>query len=371
VSGLDKWLHFFEEASPSRSAENWWKPIKAQVLGLGVKVRHIVSDRAKALVKLGEEPYLGVMSMPDLFHFVQDINKAAGLQIGILCSRLQKTLGKSKEEEQTEALSIELEQAKENAGKYRKEIEQINKIVHPFNEADQWQSQQEVEKLLNHSFTRIGKIAGILQVEIAIEKALKILNQIPAIAQGVQVWVDNIQKELDEWVKVKTVPIAHRYWLEKVALPYAYWQLQLKKTQAKKRNVDLRAHYRQRVENAQRRYEDNELNLELDEATKRYYLEKAFYLAASFQRSSSQVEGRNGYLAFVHHAHKGIPKQRLQVLTVVHNFDIRRQNGTTPAQRLFRREFPNLFEFLCQNVTGFAEPRLRSDKTLIINPVQR
>lgn len=338
---------------------------------MGVQIRHIVSDRAKALVKLGDEEYLDVVSMPDLFHFVQDINKAAGLQIGRLGSRLQKALGKSKEVEQTEALSFELEEAKENAGKYRKEIEQINKSVHPFNESDQWQSGQEVEKLLTHSFTRIGKIAGILQVDVAIEKGLKILNQIPDIAMGVQVWVDNIGKELDECVKLKAVPVAHRQWLEKVVLPYAYWQLQFNKTQAKKRNVDLRAYYRQRVENAQRRYEDSELNLQLDEATKRYYLEKAFYLAASFQRSSSQVEGRNGYLAFIHHAHKGIPKQRLQVLTAVHNFDIRRQSGTTPAQRLFRREFPDLFEFLSQNVTGFAEPRLRSDKTLIINPVQR
>lgn len=71
---------------------------------------------------------------------------------------------------------------------------------------------------------------------------------------------------------------------------------------------------------------------------------------------SSQVEGRNGYLAFVHKANRGLPLQRLQVPTVVHNFDIRREDGTTPAERLFDQIFPDLFEFIFLNVTGFPEP---------------
>lgn len=86
-------------------------------------------------------------------------------------------------------------------------------------------------------------------------------------------------------------------------------------------------------------------------------------MVASFQRSSSQVEGRNGYLAFVHKANRGIPLQRLQVLTVVHNFDIRRYDGTTPAERLFGQRFSDPFEFVLQNVTGFPEPRKARNKS--------
>ncbi len=48
----------------------------------GLEVKSLVSDRATALVKLGKADYLGVVSMPDLFHFNQDIGKAVGLQIG-------------------------------------------------------------------------------------------------------------------------------------------------------------------------------------------------------------------------------------------------------------------------------------------------
>ena len=96
----------------------------------------------------------------------------------------------------------------------------------------------------------------------------------------------------------------------------------------------------------------------------------AYQMARSFQRSSSQVEGRNGYLAFIHHGQKGIPPKKLEALTVIHNFDTKRADDTTPAQRLFKKDFPDLFEFLCQNVTGFKEPRKRKCKSLKNNILQ-
>ena len=64
----------------------------------------------------------------------------------------------------------------------------------------------------------------------------------------------------------------------------------------------------------------------------------------AFQRASSAVEGRNGYLSQMHHNHRGLPKRRYKVWTVLHNFDCRAADGTTPASRFFRRAFPDLFE---------------------------
>jgi hypothetical protein len=34
----------------------------------------------------------------------------------------------------------------------------------------------------------------------------------------------------------------------------------------------------------------------------------------------------------------------LKVLTIIHNFDLKRQDGTTAVQRLFDKPFPDLFE---------------------------
>jgi len=43
---------------------------------------------------------------------------------------------------------------------------------------------------------------------------------------------------------------------------------------------------------------------------------------SKFHRASSAVEGRNGYLSFRHHVARGFQVKHLQVLTVIHNFDV-------------------------------------------------
>src|SRR5262249_53670290 len=63
---------------------------------------------------------------------------------------------------------------------------------------------------------------------------------------------------------------------------------------------------------------------------------KAATLAEVFQRSSSNVEGRNGYLSLRNHQLRGLdhPRKRL-CLTAVHNFLLTRPDGTTAAERFF------------------------------------
>jgi hypothetical protein len=69
-------------------------------------------------------------------------------------------------------------------------------------------------------------------------------------------------------------------------------------------------------------------------------------MIAKFQRASSAVEGRNGFLSQMHHNGRGISGRRLKVLTVIHNFVIRRPDETAAAQRLYETDFPDLFEWL-------------------------
>jgi hypothetical protein len=45
---------------------------------------------------------------------------------------------------------------------------------------------------------------------------------------------------------------------------------------------------------------------------------------------------------------------------VRHNFDRRAADGTTPAARFFRREFPDLFETVLAHVEALPRPRQRS-----------
>jgi hypothetical protein len=76
-----------------------------------------------------------------------------------------------------------------------------------------------------------------------------------------------------------------------------------------------------------------------------------------FQRTSSAVEGRNGYLSRLYHANRGFNEQTLKVLTVIHNFDLKRQDGSTAAQRLFAKPFPVLFDWVVLNMGELPSPR--------------
>ncbi len=80
-------------------------------------------------------------------------------------------------------------------------------------------------------------------------------------------------------------------------------------------------------------------------------------LAGLFQRASSAVEGRNGYLSPLNHCARGTPPQRLKVMTVIHNFDLKHADGTTAAQRLFRRSFPDLFDWKVAPLPVPRKPR--------------
>jgi hypothetical protein len=63
-----------------------------------------------------------------------------------------------------------------------------------------------------------------------------------------------------------------------------------------------------------------------------------------FQRSSSCVAGRNGHLSLYHHGSHRLSDRKLAALTALHNYYVRRPDGTTAAERLFGRTHPALFE---------------------------
>ena len=82
----------------------------------------------------------------------------------------------------------------------------------------------------------------------------------------------------------------------------------------------------------------------------------AIECALLFQRSSSCVEGRNGQLALRHHSWHRLSKRKLSALTTVHNYFIKRPDGTTPAERFFAHKPRELFPWLLERLTLLARP---------------
>jgi hypothetical protein len=74
-------------------------------------------------------------------------------------------------------------------------------------------------------------------------------------------------------------------------------------------------------------------------------------LAAVFQRSSSNVEGRNGYLSLRSHQLRGLDLPRKRTcFTAIHNFFLTRPDGTTAAERFFGQKPRSMFDAILESV---------------------
>ena len=90
---------------------------------------------------------------------------------------------------------------------------------------------------------------------------------------------------------------------------------------------------------------------ELSPETQEQLQHEAKRLAAVFQRSSSNVEGRNGYLSLRSHQLRGLdlPRKR-QCFTAIHNFFLTRPDGTTAAERFFGQKPRSMFVAILESV---------------------
>jgi hypothetical protein len=70
----------FEEVADDRTYETWYGRVKARLAPMKTRVLSLVSDRAKALIKLAETG-LECPSIPDVFHLLYDLVKGYSLAI--------------------------------------------------------------------------------------------------------------------------------------------------------------------------------------------------------------------------------------------------------------------------------------------------
>ena len=79
--------------------------------------------------------------------------------------------------------------------------------------------------------------------------------------------------------------------------------------------------------------------------------DEAKRLAAVFQRSSANVEGRNGYLSLRSHQLRGLDLPRKRAcFTAIHNFFLTRPDGTTAAERFFGQKPRPMFAAILASV---------------------
>jgi hypothetical protein len=359
----------FEELAEDRTYATWQALVEARLEALGVGVLSLVSDRAKALIKLAETG-LECLSIPDVFHLINELVKSYSLAIFSRLRHARQALRQAQEDLTTcrasDASGAQTRQAQavveareaevkrwENVGNaYRRHLLSLSMSMHPWRLFDSTrQTSEEVECQL-HAETRA--------IEVLIEthglpikkKALdKVRKQLAGVAALVDLWWQGVWDDVQQ---VTLTPMWTRG-VEELLLPLMYWQEQLLRTRCPRRKAELL----QALEAVQTPFDRHPITKQLASDVLESWKAWATAQAKSFQRASSAVEGRNGYLSGMHHNHRGLPTGRYKVWTVLHNFDCYASDGTTPAARFFRRGFPDLFETVLAKLGDLPRPRQR------------
>ena len=361
-----------EEAADDRTYTTWKTLVEERLKGLGTGVLYVVSDRAKALIQLAAHG-LECLSMPDFFHVVHEIVKGYSLVIGQRWRQAQQELTKAKETltrlqesrpaaqatRETRAL-VDVRQAEvtrweEAHHTYRSHLESLSHALHPFSLLDSTpQTSAQVESQLTAAVEGIAALAQRYQVPARHKAMAKVRTQLPALAALVDFWWQGVHHDLAPFL----LGPRWQQWVYECLLPMVYWATQVPRTRCRRRKVKIQ----EALEAVRAAFEQHPITQRLAPHVLAEWQAWATDRVKAFQRVSSAVEGRNGLLSQMHHNQRGLPKQRYKVWMVLHNFDSRAADGTTPASRFFKRTFPDLFETVLAHIEVLPRPRQRKEE---------
>jgi hypothetical protein len=357
-----------EEVATDRSFDTWYDRANNRLTTFGTEVLYLVSDRAKALIKLAHTG-LGCPSIPDLFHLGHDLAKGYALCIFGRLRQAKRDLEHAKQcleklpkndqaapaqvaQARGVACAISVNHWQEVGSAWRQHLSNVSRLLHPWRLVDSIrQTSQEVEEQLRAELKAIEALLESNGLPMKQDTLDKVRKQLAGIAALVDLWWQTVRQDLTH------LAMTPRWtqWAEDVLLPLRYWQEQLRRTRHSGQKAQI-ALVLQAVEEAFERHPcTRQRKSEALAAWKAWAADHA----KAFQRASSAVEGRNGSLSQMQHNHRGLPTRRYPVWTVLHNFDCQAADGTTPASRFFRRSFPNLFESVLSQIDELPMPRQR------------
>jgi hypothetical protein len=346
---------FSEVECKNRTYETWWEQISTWFNKEQWQCRFMVSDGAKALVKLSLSG-LKCPNIPDLFHLLREFSKSMGSAIALQQARLQKeqVALATQSSPASKALLVELQkqqsQVETDHKDYQESLHTISQSIHPFDiNTGEAQIKMDLEDSLRPSVAvleRLSQSYAPTKSQAAVERWKK---QIPILSGVIDAWWQWALEALS----AETPEIALQNWVLNRLLPWVYWHQQTEKT----RQTQLKQGYEQATKLAHNQLLRDDMTRSLSGSERQYWINWAISMCSKFQRTSSAVEGRNGYLSRLHHANRGLTEQTLQVLTIIHNFDIKRDDDSTAAQRLFGHPFPDLFESVVTQMRDLPRPR--------------
>jgi hypothetical protein len=358
-----------EEIAVDRRYATWYDLTKARLKTFGTAVLSLVRDRAKALVKLAHTG-LGCLSIPDVFHLSHDLAKGYALAIFSRLRQAKQALDQAKQPLKSlpasqadcdqlqkaqacvEACETSVKHWQSVGSAWRQHLSHLSRLMHPWRLVDSpRQTSKEVEGQLHAELQALETWLETNGLPVKKDILDKVRKQLAGVSALVDLWWQTVRHDMAQMAMTpRWTP-----WVEELWLPLMYWQEQLSRTRYPTQKAQI-ALVLQAVQEA---FERHSCTRQLTAEVRAGWTSWAGEHARAFQRASSAVEGRNGSLSLLHHNHRGLPMRRYQVWTVLHNFDCRASDGTTPATRFFRRSFPDLFESVLSQIDVLPLPRQR------------
>lgn len=367
-----------EHTAPARDQDTWDALMAPALAGLNCKVIQATSDEAPGLLAYVAH-HLGAHHSPDLFHVQHELSKAVSAPMATKQRAAAKAAAKAEETRKRvhePLLNANGEPQQRGPGRPPKgavslaQVEQEVDAAHQEHQRLTAQREQVTQSIraIGHAYhcvdlergvRRNGTlIAGDLQQHIdtirtiaqheglsescmeRIEKAERVVPQMQATIEFVSGYVRQQVRQLDLAPPASYAMHAHlipSFSLDRVASTRTVTQGEPLRELAARIRTPL--------------FEPGGALGELSPLEQNQLKAQAARLAEVFQRSSSNVEGRNGYLSLRNHQLRGLEHPRKRAcLTAVHNFLLTRPDGTTAAERFFGQKPRSMFAAILESV---------------------
>jgi transposase len=367
-----------EQAAQARDHATWNALMEQALAGLNCKVIQSTSDEAPGLLAYVEH-HLGAHHSPDLFHVQYELSKAVSAPMAVKQRGAAKAVAQAEEtlKRMHERLdNPDGEPAKRGPGRPPEAAASLEQVAQDVEVARQEHQRlagqretvtQSIRALgqayhfvdLERGVRRNGTlIAGDIQRHIdtirtiahhehlsetcleRIEKAARVVPKMQATIAFVSGYVRQQVRQLDLAPPAAYAMHAHlipSFYLDRVASTRTVTAGESLRALAERMRTPL--------------FESGGTLDHLSLAEQSQLQAEASKLADVFQRSSSNVEGRNGYLSLRNHQLRGLdhPRKR-ECLTAVHNFFLTRPDGTTAAERFFGQKPRSIFAAILASV---------------------
>lgn len=369
-----------EKYGERRDAATWNAALDEALAGLPVKVIQSTSDEARGIVNHVEQ-HLNAHHSPDIFHVQQDITKGTSAAMSSKIRATQQAIDKFEDElksrlvneqksqrgrpsalslKEADELQRELTASKESLTILQSQqlgIQEAKKgigaVYHPYDlSTGSARSTEQVQQDLLQHFDTIEQKASAANLR---ETALDKIKKAKRVCAGLVATMAFYWMMLDQLIESLSLSFKHEQLLRETLIPAHYLMIASKKA----KTAELRHQIKEKSEELFSNLKDNQAWIDTEQIDQNLLMSAAKECAQLFQRSSSCLEGRNGYLSLRHHGLHHLSERKLGALTVIHNYFTERADRTTAAERLFGKKPRNLFEHITKMMPSVSRPALQ------------